>query len=394
MRRAHRFRRERRFAEAASAFLDAEGLAPGDRDALFFHAVALKEAGNDVASVDAYRALLTRHPTFAPGWSLFGLLLRDLMNYSESIVALRRSLELQEDIATRNALVISLCKAGLIEEARKDGLRNLHLKDAAALKNAAASSVQSLRLNATVRPFDVKNRQRNIIAFSLWGDDPTYIDGAIINARMAPHIYYGWTVRVYCDQSVPSAAVADLRHAGAQIAMVCDPALKAIKPMWRFLVSDDPNVDWFICRDADSRLNCQELLAVEEWLRSKKPFHVMRDHIYHMDLMLAGMWGGAAGLLPNLQSLLMSQPKYFNDRFADQAFLMYEVWPLIRDHVCTHDTYYQFHNGREFPSAYRLPRPVHVGGSVKMQRTRPVQPVVSFSSQIGTQHAPSTGTKA
>jgi hypothetical protein len=62
------------------------------------------------------------------------------------------------------------------------------------------------------------------------------------------------------------------------------------------------NVDWFVCRDTDSRLNCQELLAVEEWLRSGQPFHVMRDHIYHMELMLAEMWGGAAGVLPNLRA--------------------------------------------------------------------------------------------
>jgi hypothetical protein len=61
----------------------------------------------------------------------------------------------------------------------------------------------------------------------------------------------------------------------------------------------------------------------------------MRDHIYHMDLMLAGMWGGKAGVLPNLRQRLLAMPKYFNNRFADQSFLMNEVWPLIRDDVFT-----------------------------------------------------------
>ena len=91
----------------------------------------------------------------------------------------------------------------------------------------------------------------------------------------------------------------------------------------------------------------------------------MRDHIYHMELILAGMWGGAAWVLPNLRERLLATVKYSNNRFADQAFLVDEVWPLIRDHSCTHDTYYHFNEGCDFPSSYRLPRPIDVGGSVK-----------------------------
>jgi hypothetical protein len=84
-----------------------------------------------------------------------------------------------------------------------------------------------------------------------------------------------------------------------------------------------------------------------------------------MELMLAGMWGGVAGMLPNIKNLLQSNPVYSNDRFGDQAFLMYEIWPLVRSSLCTHDTYFHFHGGKDFPDAYRLPRPVHVGGAVK-----------------------------
>lgn len=362
---AHQLRRSGRHAEAAEAFLAAERASHGDRNALLYRATCLKEDAQTEAANEVYRLLLQKHPSYAMGWSLYGVFLRNRGEYGEAVLAFRRSLELKDDVDTRNALVVSLYKANRLEEAQAEGLRNLQLKDADACKHFDRTQDRSLRLDAKPPSFNPKARTRNIISFSLWGNDPVYVHGAIVNARIAPHIYYGWTARFYYDSSVPTDAVEELRRAGAQVVLVREPELQAIRPMWRFLVSDDPDVDWFVCRDADSRLNCQELIAVEEWLRSGRPFHVMRDHIYHMDLMLAGMWGGAAGVLPSIREQLLSSPKYYDNRFADQAFLMNEVWPLVRDHLCAHDTYYHFNDGCDFPSAYRLPHPIHVGGAVK-----------------------------
>ena len=124
-------------------------------------------------------------------------------------------------------------------------------------------------------------------------------------------------------------------------------------------------MDYFVCRDADSRLNVQEFVAVDAWTRSGLRFHLMRDHVYHMELMLAGMWGGVAGVLPNVREWLLAAPDYFDNRFADQAFLMDMVWPLIKQDLCTHDSVYGFPDGVDFPGEYRLPGAIHVGGAVK-----------------------------
>jgi hypothetical protein len=365
MRSGHDLRRAGRYAEAAEAFANAEGFMPGNYDALLYRATCLKQAGNKDEALQAYQSLVKTHPERPTGWRLFGVFLKNEGEYEEAIQCLTRSLQLEDDFETRNTLVVSLFRAGRHDEAQREGSRNLELKDKVATRRFRSSPFSKAQLNPVRQSFDPRTPRKNIISFSLWGDNPVYVHGAIVNARIAPHIYYGWTTRFYCDSSVPLDAVEELRRAGAQIVPVTDPALQAIRPLWRFMVSDDPEVDWFVCRDTDSRLNCQELLAVEEWLRSGLPFHVMRDHIQHMELMLAGMWGGAAGVLPNLRQRLLGAPEYANNRFADQAFLMNEVWPLIRDQVMTHDGYYRFHGGRDFPEAYRLPQPVHVGGAVK-----------------------------
>jgi hypothetical protein len=57
---------------------------------------------------------------------------------------------------------------------------------------------------------------------------------------------------------------------------------------WRFLVADDPTVDRYIIRDADSRLNMREKLAIDEWIASGKKIHILRDHPNHGDFPISG----------------------------------------------------------------------------------------------------------
>ena len=50
-------------------------------------------------------------------------------------------------------------------------------------------------------------------------------------------------------------------------------------------------VDVFASRDIDSRFSFRESSAVKEWReKSEKPIHVMRDHLRHQMVMLAGAW--------------------------------------------------------------------------------------------------------
>jgi hypothetical protein len=369
MHRGSVLRRNGNFVEAADAFEAAERFSPGNRDALLLLATCLKNASLLDRAHDVYLSLVRQHPDFAMGWRMFGVFLKNIKCFAEAVPVLTRSLEIEDDTETRNTLVVCLFKVGQYEQAKQAGLQNLVLKDKLTTESFDRTKLNKITLGPPPRPFNPKTPHRNIISFALWGDNPVYVHGAIVNARIAPHIYYGWKTRFYCDPNVPADAIEELRRAGAQIIIMDDPAMAAMRPMWRFFVSDDRDVDWFICRDADCRLNCQELLAVDEWLRSGKSFHVMRDHIYHMELMLAGMWGGGARVFPDLVARIRAASKYHNNRFGDQAFLMHEIWPVIKNDLMTHDSCYGFHNARDFPSQYRLPDPVHVGGGIKTMPT-------------------------
>lgn len=336
-----------------------------ERDSLFNRAIKLAKTGRPEETREAYNNLLHHYPRDAAGWRMYGTWLKAAKDFPAAIEAFRRSLAITDDIPTRNALAMSLAVAGETDMALVEGLRCLEAKDALALQEFRHRFPHPPVLTPVRRRFDPRVSQRNVIAFSLWGDNPTYVHGAIVNARLSQNLYYGWTTRFYCAPDVPTDALAILRKTGAQVLVIDDPRLMGIRPLWRFLASDDPNVDFFLCRDTDSRLNGQELNAVDAWLRSGKPFHAMRDHVYHMELLLAGLWGGMAGVLPPLMKTILDNPRYGNNRFGDQLFLMEFVWPLVRDHILVHDSYYRFHGAVDFPDAYRLPRPIHVGGAIK-----------------------------
>ncbi|MDR0458240.1 MAG: hypothetical protein LBH10_04315 [Burkholderiaceae bacterium] len=104
-------------------------------------------------------------------------------------------------------------------------------------------------------------------------------------------------------------------------------------------------------RDADSVISRREAAAVDQWLASGKRFHMMRDHPGHIELIMAGLWGVAAGSLPPFQQLM--QRFRFEEtpirHFADQDFLRRYVWPYARASLMQHDSMFGFRDAAPFP---------------------------------------------
>jgi hypothetical protein len=69
---------------------------------------------------------------------------------------------------------------------------------------------------------------------------------------------------------------------------------------WRFIAFKLHNAKYVIFRDADSLISDREAKLVNQWIKSNKPFHIIRDWFTHTDLILAGLWGGYAPFLQNI----------------------------------------------------------------------------------------------
>jgi tetratricopeptide (TPR) repeat protein len=364
-------RDSKEYALALAALEELLTAHPGQAEALYLKGVTLQDSGKPEEALEAYAEAIERDPKHLQAMSMRAATLTSLGRDEDAVLAYRTALEHHpHDLACRNALVLSLARLGKYVEAVEEGTRTLALKDRVAMEKFDRSPLGKLRNDLTPPPFDASRPEKNIIAFSLWGNDPTYTQGAIANVRLAANIYYGWRCRFYCDSTVPTQVLKKLVEEGAEVRLVKEPRLQPLRALWRFFVSDDPAVERFLCRDTDSRLNVQEAVAVDAWLQSEKCFHVMRDHLFHVELILAGMWGGVAGILPRLSDIALSADRYDKTRWGDQDFLRNVVWPLIKNHALVHDSYFHFGEAINFPSFGRLPRPIHVGGAIKFQTNR------------------------
>lgn len=251
------------------------------------------------------------------------------------------------------------------DEARACGSAALRMKRDMALEDGFTAELPE----APPKPFDPTARERNIISFSLWGQDRRYLLGAVANAELAPHVYPSWRCRFYVGRDVPQEVVGRLEERGAQVRVMRPSAHPFAAYLWRFQVMDDPEVDRFLVRDVDALLNVQERVAVDAWLESGKHFHMMRDWYTHTALMLAGLWGGVPRLLPDLDTLLKRfRPKRHPTKQFDQDFLMYMVWPTASRSCLVHDSQFDLEGTEPFPSLGRLPPSFHVGQARALRR--------------------------
>jgi hypothetical protein len=86
-------------------------------------------------------------------------------------------------------------------------------------------------------------------------------------------------------------------------------------------------------------LTVKERVAVDAWLATDTYFHLMRDFYTHTDLILAGMWGGVANILPKFDELWSGyRSNKLQGRTEDQRFLGAMVWPTVSRSCTIHDS--------------------------------------------------------
>jgi len=180
---------------------------------------------------------------------------------------------------------------------------------------------------------------KKIISFSLWGNNPTYTIGAVKQSALAKKHYPGWICRFYVADCVPEDIINTIKSQDNTEIVEMGPG-DWTAMFWRFYPASETDVEVMISRDTDSRLNSRESAAVNEWLKSEKDFHIMRDHPQHGTEILGGMWGVRGNILANLKELITSYDKG-NFWQVDQNFLREMVFPLVKNNSCVHDEYFQ-----------------------------------------------------
>ena len=192
---------------------------------------------------------------------------------------------------------------------------------------------------------------KNVVAYSLWGEHPMYWIGALRNIELVNKFYPGFISRFYIDKNCKQDLIESIKGENVEVFLV-DSKDSFHGMFWRFWASEDPDVDVFLSRDCDSRISEREVLAVEEWLKSDKDFHIMRDHPYHTVPILGGMWGCRNGILRDIKiSKQIENWNRFGMKGVDQDFLGQVVYPYVRSRSMEHSEFNLRFGGeiRSFP---------------------------------------------
>lgn len=189
-----------------------------------------------------------------------------------------------------------------------------------------------------------------IISFSLWGTNERYLKGAFDNIKRAREIYPGWHCRFYVDiSSVSKSFYMWLNTDTSHVVEYNSYNHPWLGLFMRFLPAADPTLERFISRDLDSRVNTREKAAVDEWIKSGKPFHAMRDNIAHDIQIMGGMWGCKGGLIPDMPKLIHDY-KDKDKKGSDQFFLRDFVWPRVKDNCLIHDNWHRYGTKDNMPN--------------------------------------------
>jgi tetratricopeptide (TPR) repeat protein len=260
--------------------------------------------------------------------------LNNMKRYEEAIALAARFAEQHgESLTILDVLKVANFYTGKVDEAVRYGQRGIEIRDAEACR---------LPRDTILRQPSSQPAGANVISFSLWGAQPFYSYGAMINLVLSRTIYPGWCCRFYVGADVPRAATAFLADNGADLRKIEDE-YPGVGLFQRFLVMNDRSVGRFLVRDCDARLSPAEADLVRQWIESGYPFHAVRDHVLHNELMIGCLWGGRTDCGIDMVALMR---RYFgaapNARYGHDQFMLGRLlWPIIRERCLVHDKYYR-----------------------------------------------------
>lgn len=191
---------------------------------------------------------------------------------------------------------------------------------------------------------------KKIISFSVWGNNKDYTVGAVRNMELAKDIYPGWQTWFYIHNQVDKEIINTLsRDTNSKVFIMEDSNVTHDAAIWRFSPLSDAEVSVFISRDTDSRLNKKEYFAVEEWMKSDKQFHCMRDHVNHQyPPVLAGMCGFKLDGIINPRWILNMLNAHKNQKYGGDQNGLHTLYRNFSNLFLEHDDN-KFFNGKPFP---------------------------------------------
>jgi len=206
----------------------------------------------------------------------------------------------------------------------------------------------------------IDGKRVKVFSFCIYGHELKYCQGLLENIHLIQEHYPDFEVWIYGGFDVPIEYVE--KYQSYPCVRYIELPLNDIRLMYhRFMPIDDPYVDICFIRDADSRIYGRDQWCIQKFLESSKTLHIIRDHPWHAQRIMGGMWGIKKEFMTNCpeeiremyHKWLKGHQKEWLEYRGDQYFLSNCIYTRIKDNELIHSNYNFFRdeklNSIEYP---------------------------------------------
>jgi GR25 family glycosyltransferase involved in LPS biosynthesis len=166
-----------------------------------------------------------------------------------------------------------------------------------------------------------------VFSFCIYGTERNYYEGLLENIQILREYFPDFEIYVYkgiCDPSwvFEGVKIIETEKEGA------------INMLYRYLPLCFADIGFV--RDADSRIYARDRWCISQFLQSSKNYHIVRDHYYHKEPIMGGIFGWKKPI--NLDFQLDRQIGYSQD----MAYLKDFVYPLVKTDTLVHTNNHAF----------------------------------------------------
>jgi hypothetical protein len=179
---------------------------------------------------------------------------------------------------------------------------------------------------------------KTVFSFSLFGHQDKYCKGLLKNIELIHRYFPTAETWVYVGNDISDNLILTLKTL-EKVNIIPTGKDGMINKFYRFFPIDTDTVSVCIVRDADSRIYERDRACIEEFIKSDKLAHIIRDHPNHHHPILAGTISIKKGLINNIHSLFC-QYREKNDVtsfWSDQDFLKSIFYPHVLASSMIHD---------------------------------------------------------
>jgi hypothetical protein len=198
---------------------------------------------------------------------------------------------------------------------------------------------------------------KTVFSFSLFGHQDKYCKGLLKNIEVIQRYFPTAETWVYVGNDISDNLILALKTL-EKVTIIPTGKDGMINKFYRFFPIDTDTVSVCIVRDADSRIYERDRACIEEFIKSDKLAHIIRDHPNHHHKMMAGMWGIKKGIIhEKIEDLFKTWCHHHpsNDFWNDTDFLCQVIYPKVCFSSIIHDETHRFE-----PPRFKTPFPLEL----------------------------------